>query len=60
MGNLSSQRDWGHAKNYVRAMCLILQQDQHDDYVIAAGITTNIRDFNKTNNPYGSMGKFRE
>ena len=45
MGNLSSLRDWGHAKDYVRAMYLILQQDQPDDYVIATGITTSIRDF---------------
>ncbi len=45
MGNLSSQRDWGHAKDYIRAMYLILQQDQPSDYVIATGITTTIRDF---------------
>jgi len=45
LGNLSSQRDWGHAKDYVRAMHLILQQDQPDDYVIATGITTSIREF---------------
>src|SRR5574344_1579503 len=45
MGNLSSQRDWGHAKDYVRAMYLILQQDKPSDYVIATGITTTIRDF---------------
>jgi GDPmannose 4,6-dehydratase len=45
MGNLSSQRDWGHAKDYIRAMYLILQQDQPDDYVIATGITTTIREF---------------
>lgn len=45
IGNLSSQRDWGHAKDYVRAMYLILQQDEPDDYVIATGITTTIRDF---------------
>ena len=45
LGNLSSQRDWGHAKDYVRAMYLILQQDSPDDYVIATGITTSIRDF---------------
>lgn len=45
LGNLSSQRDWGHAKDYIRAMYLILQQDQPDDYVIATGITTPIRDF---------------
>lgn len=47
LGNLSSKRDWGHAKDYVRAMYLILQQDQPDDYVIATGITTTIRDFVK-------------
>lgn len=45
MGNLSSSRDWGHAKDYVKAMYLILQQDKPDDYVIATGITTTIRDF---------------
>ncbi|PKP05695.1 MAG: GDP-mannose 4,6-dehydratase [Bacteroidetes bacterium HGW-Bacteroidetes-5] len=47
MGNLSSSRDWGHAKDYVKAMYLILQQDKPDDYVIATGITTTIRDFIK-------------
>jgi GDPmannose 4,6-dehydratase len=47
MGNLSSQRDWGHAKDYVRAMYLINQQDEPDDYVIATGVTTSIRDFVK-------------
>lgn len=47
MGSLSSRRDWGHAKDYVRAMHLILQQDKPDDYVIATGITTTIRDFIK-------------
>jgi GDPmannose 4,6-dehydratase len=45
LGNLSSQRDWGHAKDYVRAMYLILQQDAPDDYVIATGITTEVREF---------------
>jgi GDPmannose 4,6-dehydratase len=45
MGNLSSKRDWGHAKDYIKAMYLILQQDTPDDYVIATGITTSIRDF---------------
>jgi len=44
LGNLSSRRDWGHAKDYIRAMYLILQQDNPDDYVIATGITTTIRD----------------
>ena len=47
LGNLSSQRDWGHAKDYIRAMYLVLQQDVPDDYVIATGITTTIRDFTK-------------
>jgi len=45
MGNLSSKRDWGHAKDYVRAIYAILQQDEPSDYVIATGITTTIRDF---------------
>lgn len=45
LGNLSSQRDWGHAKDYVKAMYLILQQDEPDDYVIATGITTSVREF---------------
>ena len=45
MGSLSSKRDWGHAKDYVRAMYAILQQDEPSDYVIATGITTTIRDF---------------
>lgn len=47
MGNLSSKRDWGHAKDYVKAMYLILQQDKADDYVISTGVTTTIRDFIK-------------
>ncbi|MEG1544214.1 MAG: GDP-mannose 4,6-dehydratase, partial [Tannerellaceae bacterium] len=47
LGNLSSKRDWGHAKDYVRAMHAILQQDEPSDYVIATGITTTIRDFVK-------------
>jgi GDPmannose 4,6-dehydratase len=45
LGNLDSKRDWGHAKDYVKAMYLILQQDKPDDFVIATGITTKIRDF---------------
>ena len=47
LGNLSSKRDWGHAKDYIKAMYLILQQEVADDYVIATGITTTIRDFIK-------------
>ena len=45
MGNISSKRDWGHAKDYVKAMYLILQQEKPDDYVIATGITTEVREF---------------
>jgi len=45
LGNLSAQRDWGHAKDYVKAMYLILQQDKPDDYVIATGVTTEVREF---------------
>jgi GDPmannose 4,6-dehydratase len=47
MGNLEAKRDWGHAKDYVEAMWLILQQDAPEDYVIATGITTSVRDFIK-------------
>lgn len=47
LGNLNSQRDWGHAKDYVEAMWLILQQNVAEDYVIATGITTHIRNFVK-------------
>lgn len=45
LGNLNAQRDWGHAKDYVEAMWRILQQDVAEDYVIATGVTTSIRDF---------------
>ena len=45
LGNLSAQRDWGHAKDYVEAMWLILQQDVPEDYVIATGVTTTVREF---------------
>ncbi len=45
LGNLSAERDWGHAKDYVKAMHLILQQDKPDDYVIATGVTTQVREF---------------
>ena len=45
LGNINSQRDWGHAKDYVEAMYLMLQQDKPEDFVIATGITTSIRDF---------------
>lgn len=45
VGNLSARRDWGHAKDFVKAMYLILQQDEPDDYVIATGVTTEVREF---------------
>lgn len=45
MGNLDAQRDWGHAKDYVEAMYLILQQETPEDYVVATGVTTRVRDF---------------
>src|SRR5690606_3267038 len=43
--NLNALRDWGHAKDYVEAMWRILQQDEAEDYVIATGVTTSVRDF---------------
>ena len=45
LGNLDAQRDWGHAKDYVEAMYLILQQEEPEDYVIATGVTTHVREF---------------
>jgi GDPmannose 4,6-dehydratase len=45
LGNLDAKRDWGHAKDYVEAMWRILQQESPEDYVIATGKTTSIRDF---------------
>lgn len=45
LGNLNARRDWGHAKDYVKAMWLILQQEKPEDFVIATGITTPVRDF---------------
>ncbi len=45
LGNLNAKRDWGHAKDYVEAMWLMLQQDKPDDYVISTGITYSIREF---------------
>jgi GDPmannose 4,6-dehydratase len=47
LGNLNAQRDWGHAKDYVEAMWLMLQQDKPEDFVIATGVTTTVRDFVK-------------
>ncbi len=45
LGNLTAKRDWGHAKDYVRAMYLMLQQDKPEDFVIATGVTTMVKDF---------------
>ncbi len=45
LGNLDAQRDWGHARDYVEAMWLMLQQPEPDDYVVATGVTTSVRDF---------------
>ncbi len=47
LGNLNAKRDWGHAKDYVEAMWLMLQQEKPEDFVIATGITTAVRDFVK-------------
>src|SRR5215217_5944848 len=54
MGNLDAKRDWGHAKDYVEAMYLILQQEKPEDYVIATGVTTTVRDFVKM--AFGELG----
>jgi len=45
LGNLTAKRDWGHAKDYVRAMYLMLQQEKAEDFVIATGVTTMVKDF---------------
>ncbi len=44
LGNIDAKRDWGHVKDYVRAMWLMLRQEKPDDYVIASGVTTTVRD----------------
>ncbi|TAD82421.1 MAG: GDP-mannose 4,6-dehydratase [Bacteroidetes bacterium] len=54
LGNLDARRDWGHAKDYVEAMWLILQQDTPEDFVIATGITTPVREF--VNMAFGELG----
>ena len=55
LGNLDSKRDWGFAGDYVEAMWLMLQQEQPDDYVIATGVTTSVRDFCKKTFDYYKM-----
>jgi len=54
LGNLDAQRDWGHAKDYVEAMYLILQQETPEDYVIATGTTTRVREFVRMS--FGEVG----
>jgi GDPmannose 4,6-dehydratase len=56
LGNLNARRDWGHAEDYVEAMWLILQQQKADDYVIATGISTSVREFVKKS--FGILGVF--
>jgi len=45
LGNLNAKRDWGHAREYVRGMWMMLQQDEPDDYVLATGVATEVREF---------------
>ncbi len=59
LGNLNAKRDWGHAKDYVQGMWLILQQDKPDDYILATGKTTAVREFvRKTFNTLGIEVEF--
>jgi GDPmannose 4,6-dehydratase len=55
LGNLNAKRDWGHAKDFVEAMWLMLQQDEPDDYVIATGTQYSVRDFVDEAAPYFGM-----
>jgi GDPmannose 4,6-dehydratase len=55
LGNLDAQRDWGHAKDYVRMMWMILQAEEPEDWVIATGITTTVRDFVKMSFAYAGI-----
>jgi len=55
LGNLDARRDWGHAKDFVEAMWLMLQQDKPDDYVIATGVQYSVRDFVEEAAPYFGM-----
>ena len=62
LGNIESQRDWGHAKDYVEAMWLMLNHDEPDDYVVSTGVTTTVKDFieltlNKLNFQYEWTGE---
>ena len=55
LGNLDAKRDWGHAKDYVEAMWMMLQQEEPDDYVIATGVQYSVREFVEAAAPYFSM-----
>jgi GDPmannose 4,6-dehydratase len=55
LGNLNSRRDWGHAKDFVEAMWVMLQQDEPDDYVIATGTQYSVKDFVEEAAPYFGM-----
>jgi GDPmannose 4,6-dehydratase len=55
LGNLNAKRDWGHAKDFVEAMWLMLQQDKADDYVIATGEQYSVREFVEASAPYFGM-----
>ena len=52
LGNLNAKRDWGHAKDFVEAMWLMLQQDEPDDYVIATGTQYSVREYVEAAAPY--------
>jgi len=55
LGNLNAKRDWGHAKDFVEAMWLMLQQDEPDDYVIATGVQYSVKEFVEEAAPYFGM-----
>ena len=55
LGNLNAKRDWGHAKDFVEAMWLMLQQDEPDDYVVATGVQYSVREFVEEAAPYFGM-----
>jgi GDPmannose 4,6-dehydratase len=55
LGNLNARRDWGHAKDFVEAMWLMLQQDEPDDYVVATGVQYSVKDFVEEAAPYFGM-----
>ena len=55
LGNLNAKRDWGHARDFVEAMWLMLQQEQPDDYVVATGVQYSVREFVEQAAPYFGM-----